>query len=120
MTGLSSSQLIFNCKWMIQPPIGWFPPSLRPSLEKLHLHLNLPEKAVICTRCGYALAVDDDRVGRHLGQKHDVSKGARRKLNTLINSLQLPNPEQLPKRSDSSAPHPTQEFLSETYWVSCF
>jgi hypothetical protein len=32
-------------------------------LEKLHLHLNLPEKAVICTRCGYALAVDDDRVG---------------------------------------------------------
>ncbi|KAH7187013.1 hypothetical protein DER44DRAFT_858018 [Fusarium oxysporum] len=72
----------------------------------LHLHLNLPEKAVICTRCGYALAVDDDRVGRHLGQKHGVSKGARRKLNTLINSLQLPNPEQLHKRSDGSAPHP--------------
>jgi hypothetical protein len=35
-------------------------------LEKLHLHLNLPEKAVICTRCGYALALDDVRVGRHL------------------------------------------------------
>jgi hypothetical protein len=56
-------------------------------LEKLHLHLNLPEKAVIYTRYGYALAVDNDRVGRHLGQKHDISKGARRKLNSLINSL---------------------------------
>ncbi|KAI8710743.1 hypothetical protein NCS52_01534000 [Fusarium sp. LHS14.1] len=75
-------------------------------LEKLHLHFNLPEQAIICTLCGYALATDDDRVGRHLGEKHYIPKGARRKLNALINSLQLPSPETLPKRPDGSAPHP--------------
>lgn len=75
-------------------------------LEKLHLHFNLPEQAIICTRCRYALAVDDDRVGRHLGEKHNVAKGARRKLNSLINSLQLPGPDKLPKRPDGSAPSP--------------
>ncbi|KAM5357973.1 hypothetical protein ACJZ2D_015716 [Fusarium nematophilum] len=75
-------------------------------LEKLHLHFNLPEQAIICTLCGYALATDDDRVGRHLGEKHQIAKGARRKINALVNSLQLPSPETLPKRPDGSAPHP--------------
>ncbi|RKK65963.1 hypothetical protein BFJ69_g15821, partial [Fusarium oxysporum] len=75
-------------------------------LEHLQLHFNLPERAIICIPCGYALAADDDRVGRHLGQKHNVSKAARRKLNTFINSLHLPNPELLPVRPDDSAPHP--------------
>ncbi|RTE69063.1 hypothetical protein BHE90_016558 [Fusarium euwallaceae] len=75
-------------------------------LEKLHLHLDLPEQAIICTLCGYALATDDDRVGRHLGEKHHIPKVARQKLNALINSLQLPRPETLPKRADGSAPHP--------------
>ena len=75
-------------------------------LEKLHLHFNLPEQAIICTLCGYALAAPDDRVGRHLGEKHHVPKGAHRKLNALINSLQLPSPETLPKRPDGSAPYP--------------
>ncbi|KPA36132.1 hypothetical protein FLAG1_11119 [Fusarium langsethiae] len=75
-------------------------------LEKLHLHFNLPEPAIICTLCGYALASSDDRVGRHLGEKHHISKTARQKLNTLVNSLNLPSPEKLPKRQDGSAPHP--------------
>lgn len=75
-------------------------------LEHLQLHFNLPERAIICIPCGYALAADDDRVGRHLGQKHNVSKAARRKLNTFINSLHLPNPELLPVRPDDSAPYP--------------
>lgn len=74
--------------------------------EKLHLHFNLPELAIICMRCGYAIAVDDDRGGRHLGQKHGVSKGARRNLNALSNSLQLSSPERFPKRPGGSAPHP--------------
>ncbi|RSL82730.1 hypothetical protein CEP52_016890 [Fusarium oligoseptatum] len=64
------------------------------------------EQAIICTLCGYALATDDDRVGRHLGEKHHIPKVARQKLNALINSLQLPRPETLPKRADGSAPHP--------------
>ncbi|PCD22148.1 hypothetical protein AU210_015947 [Fusarium oxysporum f. sp. radicis-cucumerinum] len=75
-------------------------------LEKLHLHFNLPEPAIICTLCGYALAANDDRVGRHLGEKHHISKAARQKLNTLVNSLNLPSPDILPKRQDGSVPHP--------------
>ncbi|PNP50512.1 hypothetical protein FNYG_15955 [Fusarium nygamai] len=75
-------------------------------LEKLHLHLNLPEPAIICALCGYALAANDDRVGRHLGEKHHISKTARQKLNALVNSLKLPSPDILPKRQDGSAPHP--------------
>lgn len=75
-------------------------------LEELHLNFNLPEPAIVCTRCGYALAVDGDRVGRHLGKEHQVPKHKRRKINSLINSLQLPNPESLPQRPDNSAPHP--------------
>jgi hypothetical protein len=73
-------------------------------LKKLHLHFNLPvpEQAIICPVCGYALAVGDDRVGRHLGEKHHIPKGARRNLNSLINSLQLPSPETLPKPLDGS------------------
>ncbi|CZS75062.1 unnamed protein product [Fusarium graminearum] len=75
-------------------------------LEKLHLHLNLPEPAIICTLCGYALAADNDRVGRHLGEKHQISKAARQKLNILVNSLKLPSPDTLPRRQDGSMPHP--------------
>lgn len=60
-------------------------------LEKLHLHFNLPEQAIICTLCGYALAADNDRVGGHLGEKHHISKAARQKLYALVNSLNLPN-----------------------------
>ncbi|KAL9564000.1 hypothetical protein ACKAV7_011860 [Fusarium commune] len=75
-------------------------------LEKLHLHFNLPEQAIICTLCGYALTADDDRVGRHLGEKHHISKSARRQLNALVNSLKLPSPDTLPKRPDGSTPHP--------------
>ncbi|KAL3595875.1 hypothetical protein FPOAC2_10245 [Fusarium poae] len=75
-------------------------------LEKLHLHFNLPEPAIICTLCGYALAAGDDRVGRHLGEKHQISKAARQKLNTLVNSLKLPSPDRLPRRQDGSVPHP--------------
>src|SRR6478609_129667 len=75
-------------------------------LEKLHLHFNLPEPAIICTLCGYALAADDDRVGRHLGEKHQISKAARQKLNTLVNSLKLPSPDKLPRRQDGSVPRP--------------
>ncbi|KAJ3455480.1 hypothetical protein MRS44_016962 [Fusarium solani] len=80
-------------------------------LEKLHLHFNLPEQAIICTLCGFALTTGDDRVGRHLGEKHHVPKGARQKLNALANSLQLPGPKTLPKRPDGSAPHPHLQIL---------
>ncbi|KAI3573441.1 hypothetical protein IWW34DRAFT_756176 [Fusarium oxysporum f. sp. albedinis] len=74
-------------------------------LEKLHLHFNLPEQAIICTLCGYALKADNDHAGRHLGEKHHISQSARRQLNALVNSLKLPSPNTLPKRLDGSTLH---------------
>ena len=74
-------------------------------LERLDLHFKLPEHAIIYILCGYALALVDDRVGRHLREKHAVSEGARRKLNALINSLQLLSPKTLPNRPDGSIPY---------------
>ncbi|KAH7147075.1 hypothetical protein B0J13DRAFT_405209, partial [Dactylonectria estremocensis] len=75
-------------------------------LQNLHLHYNLPESAIICMRCGYALKADADRVGRHLGEHHGVPKSARRGLNSLILTLSLPDPDALPMRAGRSAPHP--------------
>ncbi|KAH7243961.1 hypothetical protein B0J15DRAFT_501405 [Fusarium solani] len=73
-------------------------------LEQLGLHYGFSAPAIICTRCGYALKTDDDRVGRHLGEKHNVPKSRRRGLNALINPLQLPDPDLLRPRPDRSAP----------------
>ncbi|KAH7111674.1 hypothetical protein B0J13DRAFT_461819, partial [Dactylonectria estremocensis] len=74
-------------------------------LDELGLYLNLPEPAIICTACGFALKADSDRVSRHLGEKHGVSKSARWGLNSLIYSLNLPDPGELPPRPNRSSPH---------------
>ncbi|KID82378.1 RecQ helicase TLH3 [Metarhizium guizhouense ARSEF 977] len=68
--------------------------------------LESPESAVICTECGFALKADGDRVSRHLGEKHGLSRKTRWGLNKLINSLQLPDPRQLPPRQDGCPQHP--------------
>jgi len=86
-------------------PKGLLPAQIQ-WLEGLGLHYNLPEPAIICTHCGFALKADGDRVSRHLGEKHDVSKRARRGLSSLIQSLQLPKPDLLPPRADGSGAHP--------------
>ncbi|KAJ0132428.1 Uncharacterized protein HZ326_24490 [Fusarium oxysporum f. sp. albedinis] len=75
-------------------------------LESLGLYLNQPEPAIICIQCKFALKVDGDRVSRHLGERHGISKLARRGLGPFIRTLRLPDPETLPVRSDGSSPHP--------------
>lgn len=82
---------------------------LRPEqaqrIASLGLYLNEPELAILCVECGFALKADSDRVSRHLGEKHGLSKKARWGLNRLINSLQLPDPGQLPPRQDGHQQH---------------
>ncbi|KJZ70995.1 hypothetical protein HIM_09606 [Hirsutella minnesotensis 3608] len=75
-------------------------------LLALGLYYNEPEPAVLCIRCGFALKTGTDRVSRHLGEKHGITRKARRGLNRLVRSLQLPEPAQLARRPDGSAKHP--------------
>lgn len=81
-------------------------PKERERLLALGLYYNEPELAILCTRCGFALKRDGDRVSRHLGEKHDITRKARWGLNKLVQSLQLPDPTALPTRSDGSTRHP--------------
>ncbi|KAH7111527.1 hypothetical protein EDB81DRAFT_848972 [Dactylonectria macrodidyma] len=87
----------------ILPPFFSWERTPFPSTD-VGLHYNLPEPAIICTHCRYALQVDD--ISRHLRKNHDVLKSTRRHLNSLIRSLHLPNPDLLPARADGSTPHP--------------
>ncbi|KAG4277085.1 hypothetical protein FPRO04_14179 [Fusarium proliferatum] len=81
-------------------------PSQVQTLRRLELHYDISFQAIICIPCGFALKTDDDRVGRHLKEKHGISKKRRQKLNTLVNSLHLPDLDELPKRVDGFAQHP--------------
>ncbi|KAJ9412270.1 hypothetical protein QL093DRAFT_2595623 [Fusarium oxysporum] len=82
--------------------------TLRPSqlqkLESLGLYYNSPEPAIICVECGFA--INPTRAPRHPGDKHHITKSARRGLKPLIYSLNLPNPETLPLQPNGSLPHP--------------
>ncbi|KAJ0134858.1 Zinc finger and BTB domain-containing protein 16 [Fusarium oxysporum f. sp. albedinis] len=68
--------------------------TLRPSqlqkLESLGLYYNSPEPAIICVECGFA--INPTRAPRHPGDKHHITKSARRGLKPLIYSLNLQNP----------------------------
>ncbi|KAJ3454045.1 hypothetical protein MRS44_018677 [Fusarium solani] len=75
-------------------------------LDRLGLYLNQPEPAILCIQCKFALKADGDRVSRHLGERHGISKLARRGLGPFIRTLRLPDPKTLPVRSDGSSPHP--------------
>ncbi|KAH7237970.1 hypothetical protein B0J15DRAFT_569755 [Fusarium solani] len=77
---------------------------LLQKLEKLGLYRNVPEPAIICVRCGFA--INPKRASRHPSDKHHVPKSARYGLKPLIRSLNLPDPETLPLRPNGSRPHP--------------
>ncbi|KAK6221466.1 hypothetical protein QIS74_04759 [Colletotrichum tabaci] len=75
-------------------------------LNALGLCLNTPEPALICRLCGYALKPFGERASRHLAEKHDVPKSERRGLSGLVKSIGLPDPNDIPLRSDGLPPHP--------------
>jgi len=76
------------------------------ALASLGLCLNNPEPAVICRSCKYALQPSADGVARHLAEKHHISKTERLDSTSLVESLRLSNPNQLPVRRDGSEAHP--------------
>ncbi|KAM6505404.1 hypothetical protein FSOLCH5_014623 [Fusarium solani] len=73
-------------------------------LETLSLYYNLPEAAIICTKCGFALS--PKRASEHPGKKHGIARSAPHGLKPLLSSLNLPDPDTLALTSDGSRPHP--------------
>ncbi|KAF6807511.1 hypothetical protein CPLU01_15788, partial [Colletotrichum plurivorum] len=80
-------------------------PAERQRLDNLQLCLNEPEPVLIYRPCGYALKPFGERVGRHLVEKHDVPKSKRRGINSLIKSIGLADPNDVPLRPDGLPPH---------------
>lgn len=62
-------------------------------LETLGLHLNTPERAIICRSYRYAL--QPSGVTQHLADKHTISKLDRSGLRAQIRSLHLGDPNNL-------------------------
>ncbi|KAF4336909.1 hypothetical protein FBEOM_9224 [Fusarium beomiforme] len=73
-------------------------------LKSLGLFYNLPEAAIICIKCGFALS--PNRASEHPGKKHGIARSARHGLKSLLSSLDLPDPNTLAPRPDRSQPHP--------------
>ncbi|EGU75589.1 hypothetical protein FOPG_18982 [Fusarium oxysporum f. sp. conglutinans race 2 54008] len=94
-------------------------PSQVQALKRLELHYDILYQAIICIPCGFAFKTDDDRVGLHVKEKHGVSKNRRQKLNALVNSLHLPDLDELPKRPDGSAQHPFLALQTDTECKHC-
>ncbi|KAF2184795.1 hypothetical protein K469DRAFT_578449, partial [Zopfia rhizophila CBS 207.26] len=67
---------------------------------------NSSEPALIRRLCKFVLKPSDDRVTRHLREKHDVPKAARCGLTNFIRSLNMPDPNKLALRPDGSPCHP--------------
>lgn len=72
-------------------------------LSTLRLHLKMPELAIVCTICKYALHLDS--VTRNVG-KHKIPLWERAALTRVVQSLRLPNPRPLHVRPDPSPAHP--------------
>ncbi|ENH66042.1 hypothetical protein FOC1_g10001949, partial [Fusarium oxysporum f. sp. cubense race 1] len=79
-------------------------PAKLQKLKRLSLYSNLPEVAIICTKCGFALS--PKRASGHLGKKHGIARSARHGLKPLLSSLNLLNPDTLAPKPNGSRPHP--------------
>ncbi|KAK3898244.1 hypothetical protein C8A05DRAFT_47376 [Staphylotrichum tortipilum] len=90
--------------------------ALERHLAELGLVINVPEPAVICRPCGYALQPTGACVTRHLAEKHAVPKRLRAGLSPFVDSLRLPDPNTLSLRSDWSQGHP---HLASHIGVAC-
>ncbi|EAQ90199.1 hypothetical protein CHGG_06818 [Chaetomium globosum CBS 148.51] len=75
-------------------------------LAAIGLVLNVPEPALLCRPCGYALQPNGNCVTRHLADKHAIPKRSRDGLHPLVRALCLPDPNTLPLRPDWSPAHP--------------
>ncbi|KAJ9419302.1 hypothetical protein QL093DRAFT_2590957 [Fusarium oxysporum] len=87
------------------------PPAKLQKLERLSLYYNLPEAAIICTKCGFALS--PKRASEHPGKKHGIARSARHGLKPLLSSLHLPDPDTLVPRPNGSRRHPCLTVLED-------
>jgi hypothetical protein len=82
------------------------PAAIDSGLADLNLSLDRDNRAVICTRCKYALQPSSQTVSKNLWERHAVDAKRRRGLHALINSVKLPDPNTLCTPPDGTRPHP--------------
>jgi hypothetical protein len=82
------------------------PAAIDSGLADLNLSFDRDNKAVICTRCKYALQPSGQTVSKHLWERYAVDAKRRRGLHALINSVKLPDPNTLCTPPDGTRPHP--------------
>ena len=85
-------------------------------LEELGLYLNKPELVIICRHCYYALKPTLRAVSSHLWEKHEISARSRQGLPAILRTMDLPDPNSLPCRANSSSIHP---FLTTQPRAAC-
>ena len=66
------------------------PAAIDSGLADLNLSFDRDNRAVICTRCKYALQPSGQTVSKHLWERYAVNAKRRRGLHALINSVKLP------------------------------
>jgi hypothetical protein len=71
-------------------------------LTLVDLVLDIEGPALICKKCGYALAPAGSQVTTHLLGKHQTTPELRSGLTKLIRPLELPDLAKLPLRPDDS------------------
>jgi hypothetical protein len=103
---LSAVRPIFTSRSLRAIP----PSEVDSELARVGLYYNQPEPAIIYTSCQYALQPASDAISKHLGEKHKISKKARRGLKSFIKSLHLPDPNRLSNRDDYSNLHPQPPY----------
>ncbi|KAI7771118.1 hypothetical protein LZL87_013445 [Fusarium oxysporum] len=80
------------------------PPAKLQKLERLSLYYNLPEAAIIYTKCGFALS--PRHASEYPGKKHGIARSARHGLKPLLSLLNLLDPDTLTPRPHGSRRHP--------------
>ncbi|KAI8410918.1 hypothetical protein FOFC_07512, partial [Fusarium oxysporum] len=90
------------------------PPAKLQELERLSLYYNLPEAAIIYTKCSFTLS--PKRTSEHPGKKYGIARSARHGLKPLLSSLNLPDPDTLVPRPNGSRRHP---YLTVQQGCSC-
>lgn len=82
---------------------------LDPFLAHLNLYVNVEERLLIYSTCGYAFAVDRSQITSHLRDKHGIGQrdrsGLTKRLNTQY-TYGFRNPAEVLLRTDGSDIHP--------------
>jgi hypothetical protein len=75
-------------------------------LSSIGLALCESDRVLVCTRCKYALQPSGQTVSKHLWEKHHAPAKERAGLNLFVRSLNLPDPNSVPKCLDGDPSHP--------------